>query len=94
MICDVHFGDTRNDITPAKRKWLPNNYPEEQTTTTTSCYYFTLYLPVEESPNTHLQSHSISALSPPLFSPLTHTFDDAGKEGRKEAEVFAKSLRC
>jgi len=31
MICDVHFGDTRYDITPASLKWLPNNYPEEQT---------------------------------------------------------------
>jgi hypothetical protein len=28
MICDVHFGDTRNDSTPAIDKWLPNNYPE------------------------------------------------------------------
>ena len=34
MICDVHFGDTRNDITPAIPKWLPNNHPEEQQTTT------------------------------------------------------------
>ena len=31
MICDVHFGDTRNDITPATPKWLPNDHPEEQT---------------------------------------------------------------
>ena len=30
--------------------------------TTTSCYHFTLYLPVEESPNTHFQSHSISVI--------------------------------
>ena len=33
MICDVHFGDTRNDITPAITKWLPNNHTEEQYTT-------------------------------------------------------------
>ena len=32
MICDVHFGDTRNDITPANNKRLPNNHPEEQQT--------------------------------------------------------------
>jgi hypothetical protein len=31
MICDVHFGDTRNDITPASGKWLPNDHTEEQT---------------------------------------------------------------
>jgi hypothetical protein len=31
MICDVHFGDTRNDITPATVKWLPNDHTEEQT---------------------------------------------------------------
>ena len=46
--------------------------------TTTSCYYFTLYHPVEESPNTHT----------PLLSLPTRTFDDAGKEGRKEGEVL------
>ena len=28
MICDVHFGDTRYDLTPAIPKWLPNNHPE------------------------------------------------------------------
>jgi hypothetical protein len=33
MICDVHFGDTRNDITPARTKWLPNDHTEEQYTT-------------------------------------------------------------
>ena len=33
MICDVHFGDTRNDLTPAIGKWLPNNHTEERTTT-------------------------------------------------------------
>ena len=33
MICDVHFGDTRNDITPATIKWLPNDHTEEQYTT-------------------------------------------------------------
>ena len=33
MICDVHFGDTRNDITPANFKWLPNDHTEEQYTT-------------------------------------------------------------
>ena len=33
MICDVHFGDTRYDLTPAIMKRLPNNHPEEQTTT-------------------------------------------------------------
>ena len=32
MICDMHFGDMRNDLTPAKRKWLPNNYPEAPNT--------------------------------------------------------------
>jgi hypothetical protein len=31
MICDVHFGDMRNDLTPARSKWLPNNHTEEQT---------------------------------------------------------------
>ena len=31
MICDVHFGDTRNDLTPATVKWLPNDHTEEQT---------------------------------------------------------------
>ena len=36
MICDVHFGDTRNDITPARSKWLPNDHTEEQTTTKTT----------------------------------------------------------
>jgi hypothetical protein len=36
MICDVHFGDTRNDITPATIKWLPNNHPEEQRTNNTN----------------------------------------------------------
>ena len=34
MICDAHFGDTRNDLPPAKKKQLPNNHSEEQTTTT------------------------------------------------------------
>ena len=52
--------------------------------TTTSCSKLTLYLPVEESPNTHLTSHPISAIS--LLLPHTHTFDDAGKEGRKEGK--------
>jgi hypothetical protein len=33
MICDVHFGDTRNDSTPAMAQWLPNDHPEEQYTT-------------------------------------------------------------
>jgi hypothetical protein len=33
MICDVHFGDTRNDSTPATPKWLPNDHTEEQYTT-------------------------------------------------------------
>jgi hypothetical protein len=40
MICDVHFGDTRNDITPATAKWLPNNHPEalsEAVTTPIPC---------------------------------------------------------
>jgi hypothetical protein len=32
MICDVHFGDTRYDLTPAICKWLPNDHPEEQHT--------------------------------------------------------------
>ena len=41
MICDVHFGDTRNDITPAIVKWLPNNHPEEQTTPTSLAPYLT-----------------------------------------------------
>jgi hypothetical protein len=36
MICDVHFGDTRNDITPETLKWLPNDHTEEQTTTKTT----------------------------------------------------------
>ena len=31
MICDVHFGDTRYDLTPAMEKWLPNDHTEEQT---------------------------------------------------------------
>ena len=35
MICVVHFGDTRNDLTPASIKWLPNVHTEEQITTTT-----------------------------------------------------------
>jgi hypothetical protein len=35
MICDVHFGDTRNELTPARYKWLSNNHSEEQTTTST-----------------------------------------------------------
>ena len=34
MICDVHFGDTRYDLTPVRQKWLPNDHTEEQTTTT------------------------------------------------------------
>jgi hypothetical protein len=34
MICDVHFGDTRYDLTPAIGKWLPNDHTEEQITTT------------------------------------------------------------
>ena len=33
MICDVHFGDTRYDYTPATKKWLPNDHTEEQYTT-------------------------------------------------------------
>jgi hypothetical protein len=36
MICDVHFGDTRYDITPASVKGLPNDHTEEQTTTKTT----------------------------------------------------------
>jgi hypothetical protein len=35
MICDVHFGDTRYDLTPATSKWLPNDNTEEHTTTKT-----------------------------------------------------------
>ena len=31
MICDVHFGDTRYDLTPVRSKWLPNDHTEEQT---------------------------------------------------------------
>jgi hypothetical protein len=34
MIFDVHFGDTRYDLTPAKKKRLPNDHIEEQYTTT------------------------------------------------------------
>jgi hypothetical protein len=36
MICDVHFGDTRYDYTPAILKWLPNDHTEEQSTTKTT----------------------------------------------------------
>ena len=32
MICDLYFGDTRNELTPASMKWLPNNHSEAQTT--------------------------------------------------------------
>jgi hypothetical protein len=31
MICDLHFGDTHNDLTPVKCKWLPNDHSKEQT---------------------------------------------------------------
>ena len=33
MIRNVHFGDTRYDLTPVTTKWLPNDHTEEQTTT-------------------------------------------------------------
>ena len=50
--------------------------------TTRSCYYFTLYLPVEESPNTNLQSHSISVVILP--SSYTHSMMQVRKEGSVE----------
>jgi hypothetical protein len=46
MMCDVCFGDTRNDATPAISKWLLNDHSDEQTTTTPNNH-------PPHTPNTH-----------------------------------------
>jgi hypothetical protein len=51
----------------------------------------TLYLPFEESSNSHLQSHSISVVIVP--SSHTHSMTQVRKEGRKEGRSgIVKSL--
>ena len=81
MICDVHFGDTRYDLTPAMGKWLPNNHPEEQ--------YTTQILKNNMGTNSQKKTRKLTlafpCFSPPCFSPPTTMMQVRGKEvGRRD----------
>ena len=80
MICDVHFGDMRNDLTPASLKWLPNDHTEEQTHDNNKLLLLHTYLPVKN----HL-THIFNRTRYPLFPLLLlHTRTHSTMQVRKE----------
>ena len=60
--------------------------------TPTSCSSLTLYYPVKESPNTHVQSHSISAIPPLLPHTHTHSTMQVRKERRRGITTLFEML--
>jgi hypothetical protein len=64
MICDLHFGDTRNELTPANFKRLPNNHSEEQTTTPSPVFPHTstptCFLPFPTQGGARTRTHTLT----------------------------------
>ena len=86
MIRDVHFGDTRYDLTPAIPKWLPNDHTEEQYTT--NKYARIIWLQTQDKRLWNL------TLAFPCFSPLTTMMQVRCKEVGRRDLVFLAVCFC